>query len=50
MMAVETIVCPFAGHTPVGWWTWVQTGLSLSVLGAGVVLRQRQGRAAVAPR
>ncbi|TFV66783.1 UNVERIFIED_ORG: hypothetical protein E4P37_05475 [Bacillus sp. AZ43] len=31
-MAVMTMVCPLAGHTPVGWWTWVQAGLSLFVL------------------
>ncbi|WP_346623155.1 hypothetical protein [Blastococcus montanus] len=31
-MAVMTMVCPLAGHTPVGWWTWVQTGMSLFVL------------------
>ena len=37
-MAVMTMVCPFAGHTPVGWWTWVQTGLSLSVMATSAAL------------
>ena len=46
LMAVETMICPLAGHTPVGWWTWVQTGLSLYVLGAGAVLMARAGRPA----
>ena len=32
MMAVMTMVCPLAGHTPTGWWTWVQTAMSLFVL------------------
>ena len=38
LMAVETITCPWAGHTPVGWWTWVQTGSSLTVTAVGVAL------------
>jgi hypothetical protein len=42
MMAVETIVCPYAGHTPIGWWTWVQAGLSLFVLFTSAALRARQ--------
>lgn len=37
-MAVMTMLCPFAGHTPVGWWTWVQTGLSLFVMATSAVL------------
>jgi hypothetical protein len=41
MMAVETIVCPLAGHTPVGWWTWVQTGLSLFVMTTSAALYRR---------
>ncbi|WP_166534398.1 7TM diverse intracellular signaling domain-containing protein [Blastococcus xanthinilyticus] len=41
-MAVMTILCPLAGHTPVGWWTWVQTGMSLFVLGASTVLATRR--------
>lgn len=45
LMAVETAMCPFAGHTPVGWWTWVQTGLSLLVLGTSAALMARRGRA-----
>ncbi len=40
LMAVETIVCPLAGHTTVGWWTWVQTSLSLVVMATGVVLHR----------
>lgn len=44
MMAVETIVCPFAGHTPVGWWTWVQAGLSLFVLFTSAALMARPPR------
>jgi hypothetical protein len=43
LMAVETIICPLAGHTPVGWWTWAQTGLSLFVLGTSAVLMARRG-------
>jgi hypothetical protein len=42
MMAVETIMCPIAGHTPVGWWTWVQTGLSLMVMATSAALHRRQ--------
>jgi hypothetical protein len=41
-MLLETAMCPIAGHTTVGWWTWAQTGLSLFVLGTGVVLLARQ--------
>ncbi|RBY95654.1 hypothetical protein DQ237_14170 [Blastococcus sp. TF02-8] len=41
LMAVETVVCVLAGHTPVGWWTWVQSGLSLFVLAGGVGLHAR---------
>jgi hypothetical protein len=37
-MAVETIICPIAGHTTVCWWTWAQAGLSLFALGASAVL------------
>jgi hypothetical protein len=44
LMAVETITCPLAGHTPVGWWTWVQAGLSLAVLLTGVLLVSRWPR------
>ena len=40
LMAVMTMVCPFAGHTPVGWWTWVQAGLSLAVMATSVVLHR----------
>ncbi len=40
LMAVETVVCPLAAHTTVGWWTWVQTVLSLAVMAAGVVLHR----------
>jgi hypothetical protein len=42
LMAVETIICPIAGHTPVGWWTWVQTGLSLFVLATSAALHRRR--------
>ncbi|MCA0143532.1 hypothetical protein [Blastococcus sp. LR1] len=41
LMAVMTMVCPLAGHTPVGWWTWVQTGLSLFVMTASTALHRR---------
>jgi len=41
-MLLETAMCPIAGHTPVGWWTWAQTGLSLVVLGTSAVLLSRQ--------
>jgi hypothetical protein len=37
-MAIMTMVCPLAGHTPVGWWTWLQTGLSLFVMATSAVL------------
>jgi len=40
-MLLETAMCPIAGHTTVGWWTWAQTGLSLFVLGASAVLLSR---------
>jgi hypothetical protein len=53
LMAVMTMVCPLAGHTPVGWWTWAQTGLSLFVLGTSAALMARPGRrptAGPAPR
>jgi hypothetical protein len=31
-MAVETVLCPGTGHHLIGWYTWVQAGLSLFVL------------------
>jgi hypothetical protein len=31
-MAVGTVVCPGTGHHVVGWYTWVQAGLTLFVL------------------
>jgi hypothetical protein len=40
LMAVMTMVCPLAGHTLVGWWTWVQTGLSLAVMATSAVLHR----------
>jgi len=40
LMAVETVTCTIAGHTPVGWWTWVQTGLSLAVMATSAVLHR----------
>lgn len=43
LMAVETVICPLAGHTPVGWWTWAQTALSLVVLGTSAALIRRSG-------
>ena len=43
-MALETIICPLAGHTPVGWWTWTQAGMSLFVMGTSAVLMARSGR------
>jgi hypothetical protein len=46
LMAVETIICPIAGHTPVGWWTWTQTGLSLFVLCTSAAVLARGGRRA----
>jgi hypothetical protein len=45
LMAVETIVCPLAGHSPLGWWTWAQTGLSLFVLCTSVALIGRRSTA-----
>ncbi|CAA9247922.1 MAG: hypothetical protein AVDCRST_MAG52-1938, partial [uncultured Blastococcus sp.] len=39
-MAVMTMICPLAGHTPVGWWTWLQTGLSLAVMATSAVLHR----------
>jgi hypothetical protein len=47
-MALETIICPLAGHTPVGWWTWTQAALSLFVMGTSAVLLARTGRRSVA--
>ncbi|WP_155858698.1 hypothetical protein [Candidatus Blastococcus massiliensis] len=41
LLAVMTMVCPLAGHTPVGWWTWVQAGLSLAVMATGAALYRR---------
>ncbi|TFV50278.1 hypothetical protein [Blastococcus sp. TF02A-35] len=41
LMAVMTIICPLAGHTPVGWWTWVQAGLSLFVMASSAALHRR---------
>jgi hypothetical protein len=41
-MLLETAMCPIAGHTTVGWWTWAQTGLSLLVLGVSAGLLARQ--------
>ena len=40
LMAVETVTCTLAGHTPVGWWTWVQAGLSLAVMATSAVLHR----------
>ncbi|WP_164704645.1 hypothetical protein [Blastococcus litoris] len=42
-MAIETTICPLAGHTPVGWWTWTQAALSLSVMGTSAFLMRRNG-------
>ncbi len=42
-MLLETALCPIAGHTTVGWWTWTQTGLSLFVLATSAVLMARRG-------
>jgi peptidoglycan/LPS O-acetylase OafA/YrhL len=53
LMAALTIICPLAGHSTVGWWTWVQTGLSLFVLGTSAALMAGAGRrptAGPAPR
>ena len=44
LMAVETAICPIAGHTTVGWWTWTQTALSLFVLGTSAVLMKVSAR------
>ena len=50
LMAVETVICPIAGHTRLGWWTWAQTGLSLFVLGTrGAVLARGARRVVGAP-
>jgi hypothetical protein len=49
LMAVETMICPIAGHTPVGWWTWTQTGLSLFVLGTSAALMAGMGRRPTGP-
>ena len=40
-MAVMTMVCPLAGHNPVGWWTWVQAAMSLFVLLTSAALVSR---------
>jgi hypothetical protein len=40
-MAVMTMVCPLAGHGPVGWWTWVQAAMSLFVLLTSATLVSR---------
>jgi hypothetical protein len=45
-MALETTICPLAGHTPVGWWTWTQAALSLFVMGTSAALMARSGRTA----
>jgi hypothetical protein len=45
-MLLETIMCPIAGHTDVGWWTWTQTGLSLLVLGISAALLARPSETA----
>jgi hypothetical protein len=42
LMAVETIICPIAGHTPVGWWTWTQAALSAFVLFTSLALLGRR--------
>ena len=49
LMAVLTIICPLAGHSAVGWWTWAQVGLSLYVMGTSAVLMARSGRQAPPP-
>lgn len=49
-MASETITCPLAGHTPVGWWTWLQAALSLAVLLTGTLLVSRWPRMTAAGR
>lgn len=43
-MLLETIMCPIAGHTTVGWWTWTQAALSLAVLATSAVLMARRRR------
>jgi hypothetical protein len=48
-MALETTICPLAGHTPVGWWTWTQVVLSLFVMGTSAALMARSGRTGVRP-
>jgi hypothetical protein len=50
LMAWETITCPLAGHTPVGWWTWLQAALSLAVLLTGTLLVSRWPRMTAAGR
>lgn len=50
LMAVETIICPLAGHTPPGWWTWVQASLSLAVLFTSAALVSRWPRMTAAGR
>jgi hypothetical protein len=40
-MAVMTMICPLAGHGPVGWWTWVQASMSLFVLLTSAALVSR---------
>ena len=49
LMAVLTIICPLAGHSPVGWWTWAQVGLSLYVMGTSAMLMARSSRQAPPP-
>jgi hypothetical protein len=44
LMAVLTAICPWAGHTPIGWWTWVQVAMSLFVMGTSAGLLARRGR------
>lgn len=49
LMAVLTIICPLAGHSPVGWWTWAQAVLSLYVMSTSAVLMAWSGRQAAQP-
>ena len=49
-MAVMTMVCPLAGHGPVGWWTWVQAAMSLFVLLTSTALVSRWPRMTAAGR
>lgn len=49
-MAVMTMICPLAGHGPVGWWTWVQAGMSLFVLFTSAALVSRWPRMTAAGR